>query len=554
MIFTSLFGIIGFYLWMLITGIIGSNENFELFDIFQRIYIKKKTGKLMVKEDTGFVDVFFNNGIITHTGSEERPERERLGSMLVKDGTLRSEDLESVLSEQSGSKTPLGHLLLQKRLVSRDVLEEIISRQIINQISNLLSQGNKIYGFIPQEVTVDKELNISITPETLQRAVQICSYERDKQNKTISRIEWISSMEEIEALHDKWVELENAVNNCTVFSSFDYVMPWYRHYSGVKKEQYGEPLLGAVWEDNKLIGIAPFTCWKGTLGKIPIRHIDFAGFNAEAGEFLVLDDRPEIIGRVIDSLINRKGFDVISLNSFDVRSKKFEALCKTVINRGLRLEKSEYSYAMVDLRDGYESYRNSMSRNFRRNMKRFSDWINKAGQWRIDSIHYADNREEISPFLERMFSIYNRSWKYKAEGPLAEHHRKFFESIVERFAKRGMLFMSFLSINSEDIAFFLSVFEKGVLYDIFLSYNDLYRKLRPGEFLINEILKKLSDKGIHTFISHGAHEYKRRWATDFAPLTRCFVFSSGLRASIARFMKFGVQPIIKKVTGIKIQC
>lgn len=359
------------------------------------------------------------------------------------------------------------------------------------------------------------------------------------------RIEWLNDMADIESLRYKWRKLEETVNYRTVFASCDYVIPWYRYYRGNKHQQYGVPLLGTAWTDDKLTGVAPMTYWKGWLGGVPVHRIDFAGFNSHVGEFLVPDDKPEIIGRFIDSLIVKGGFDVICLNGFDTNSQKYQELGNAVSAHGLRMERSDYSYAIIDLKNGYNAYYDSLTSKRRNNIRRHAKNVAKAGTWQVDTIKSVENEKELTSFLERMIKIYNSSWKVNARGQLAEHHSGFFKETANRFVRREILHLSILSINSQDIAFFFALMEGGILYDLFISYAESFKELRPGEFMMQEIAKHLPDMGIRTIVSHGDHDYKKNWASDFVPLTRVFIFSNGLRSKISRLMKFKIQTFIE---------
>ena len=300
-----------------------------------------------------------------------------------------------------------------------------------------------------------------------------------KESGAEMRIEWLSRLEEIENLKEKWFELEASVSDRTVMSSYDYVIPWYRHYSGTKKDQYGEPLLGLAWQGNELVGVAPFTFWKGTLGKIPVHRVDFVGHNAEAGEFLVQDGREDTISSFIDSLIREVPFDVICLNNFDTNTKKYQSLVKIVASYGLRVELSEHRYAIVDLQDGHEAYCKRMSRNFRNNLKRHAKRMAVAGDVNIDRFHATCSEHKINEYLLRTCAIGDKSWKARTNVSPAMHHRLFAEEIAMRFAKRGMVDLSILTINGSDAAYILALVERGVYYDFTISFDDSFKDLFP---------------------------------------------------------------------------
>lgn len=360
------------------------------------------------------------------------------------------------------------------------------------------------------------------------------------------RITWLNNIAEISALKEPWERLESSVRDRTVFSTFDYVLPWYRHYSGSGHEQFGEPLLGAAWQGNELLGIAPFTSWRGTLGRVPVNRVDFAGFTSGAGEFLVPDDKHEVIAHFIDSLVARGGFDILCLNSFAPASGKMRILCDAVKRNGLDLERVMYRYAMVDLKDGYEAYSKRMGGDFRRNLRRHERKVHGVGNPQIETFKHAEKPEDLLAPLSRMLSVYNASWKVTMGGPLAEHHRRFYEEIAFRFARRGMLHLVIMSIDSNAAAFFLALSERETAYDIFISFAELFKSARPGEFLTQQVIKELPKVNIHALISHGDHPYKNAWASHFVPQTHVVIFNRGLRAHMSRFVKFSVQPVVEK--------
>ena len=87
-----------------------------------------------------------------------------------------------------------------------------------------------------------------------------------------------------------------------------------------------------------------------------------------------------------------------------------------------------------------------------------------------------------------------------------------------------MLSLPILSIGGRDAAYILGVIERGCFYDVTLAYDEALASLGPGVFLMQRTLETLADD-IEAVISHGAHDYKRHWATAFVPQRRMYLFS-----------------------------
>ena len=348
------------------------------------------------------------------------------------------------------------------------------------------------------------------------------------------RIEWIQDLERIEALREPWDALSEEVRERTLFSRLDYVVPWYRNY----RDDGVTPLVGAVWSEGGLVGVAPLAVWSGTLGRVPVRRVDFAGHTFDAGEFLVRDDAPEMTGTILESLLDEGGFDVVCLAGLEEGSPKFRAVREAAERRRHACVLSPYKYATVDLRAGWDAYCKGMTKNFRKNLRRHAERIAAAGPWKIDRVVPGAPAPNLEEFLRRIFAITDRSWKAQGSGSRPDRRRGFFREVIQRFEKRGMLDLAILSIGGQDAAFVAALVERGSYNEVTISYADDLKTLSPGTFLKQEILATLPGMGIHTLVSHGDFEYKQRWATGFASHVRAYVFSRGPRGILSRTTKF----------------
>src|SRR5262249_4200750 len=134
---------------------------------------------------------------------------------------------------------------------------------------------------------------------------------------------------------------------------------------------------------------------------------------------------------------------------------------------------------------------------------------------------------------------------------LADNHRGYLMELGQRFSPRGMLSLTILTIDGQDAAYLLGLVERGCFYDINLSYAEKFEKLAPGTFLTQKTIEMLAAAGVHTVISHGAHDYKRHWASGFLPEKRVFLVSSGVKGIALRFLRFGVAPFLLRLNAWK---
>jgi CelD/BcsL family acetyltransferase involved in cellulose biosynthesis len=355
-------------------------------------------------------------------------------------------------------------------------------------------------------------------------------------------IEWIRDPAKLESIATQWAALEASVGGRTHLSSVDFIVPWYQQYAG---PYGGLPLVGLARRDARLIGVAPLTICRGSMGRIPVTRVEFAPSDTPAGEFLVEDDHPETVAAFIDGLLQAATFDLISLDGFAPRGAQLRAVERAAAKHHMSVETVDHAYAVADLSDGYAAYRGRLSSHFRRNLSQKSRKIADAGGAAISGIQFTADASEMDRCVARVIAITEASYKLNGQR-LADHHRAFFMDVVRRLGTRGTLCLPILSIGGQGAAFILGVVERGTFYDISLAYAESFAKLSPGSFLMQHLLEQLASAGVHTVVSHGAHEYKKHWATAFVPQKRIFLFRRGLRSTAVRLIRFSLAPVWRR--------
>lgn len=357
-------------------------------------------------------------------------------------------------------------------------------------------------------------------------------------------IQWLKSPAALGPLRDGWTDLENTVQNRTVLSSFDFLATWYGHYAG---DYGGDPLIGVARRGDRIVGIAPLTLRLGSLARVPVRRVDFAPNDSPVGAFLVEDDHPETVAALLGSLVETETFDLACFNGFEPSSAHLQVLTTAAHEAHLTLELEDHAYAVADVRNGYEKYRAGLSGHFRRNLNHKAHKIEAAGA-RVEGVLLGDGVDRAEEYLARMIAVTEASYKLQGSR-LPDAHRSYLGELVARFGRRRMLSLTLLSIGGKDAAYLFGLVERGCFYDINLSYDEEFSKLSPGSYLTQKTIEMLAAAGVGTVISHGAHDYKKHWATAFVPQKRAYLFSPGLRSTAARFIRFSVAPRLRRFAG-----
>jgi hypothetical protein len=265
----------------------------------------------------------------------------------------------------------------------------------------------------------------------------------------LTQIEWVQSPDLAPWAYE-WRALEAQVLHRTHLCTFDFLAAWYRHYAG---EYGGTPLVGLARQDGRLVGVAPLTMRRGSVGRVPVRRVEFAPSDVPAGEFLIDDRHPEVVGAFVESLVRSVKFDVFSLDGIDPESPQLTALRAAADRHRMPMELEDHAYAIVHLNDGYKAYFDGLSGHYRRNLNQKARKIEAAGAV-VDGVHRTADPAVVERSIERLIAINEAS--YKLEGQrLAESHRRFLADVIRRLAQQGTLGLPILSIGGRDAAEFV---------------------------------------------------------------------------------------------------
>jgi hypothetical protein len=146
----------------------GTLRDFSLADIFQLIGLQRKTGVLTLRGKDDTVTVTFLDGKVVGADSLNRRLENRLGSVLIKGGTLTQDQLNRALEIQRETLQRLGFILTHYGIISADSLKQAIQLQILQIVYRLFRWKDGDYHF-SQETTIeyDRDNVVPITAESI---------------------------------------------------------------------------------------------------------------------------------------------------------------------------------------------------------------------------------------------------------------------------------------------------------------------------------------------------------------------------------------------------
>ncbi|HEV8657806.1 MAG TPA: DUF4388 domain-containing protein [Thermoanaerobaculia bacterium] len=140
----------------------GTLKDFSLADIFQLIGLQRKTGVLTLRGTDDTVTVTFLDGKVVGADSLNKRLENRLGSVLMKSGTLTQEQLNRALEIQKETLQRLGFILTHYGIIPAQKLKDAIQLQIVQIIYRLFRWKDGEYHF-SQETTIEYDRD-NVTP------------------------------------------------------------------------------------------------------------------------------------------------------------------------------------------------------------------------------------------------------------------------------------------------------------------------------------------------------------------------------------------------------
>ncbi|MCP4703736.1 MAG: DUF4388 domain-containing protein, partial [candidate division Zixibacteria bacterium] len=145
----------------------GKIEKFTLPEIFQLIANGKKTGTLGIQNNKDIIMVYFKAGRITY-GYGPR-QTSHIGKLLSDSGKISAGQLEDAIAYQSGTEISkrLGRILVEKKYVTQEDLDEAVKLQVEELIYSLLAWDDGSFKFYDNQYPTNEEITVNISVENV---------------------------------------------------------------------------------------------------------------------------------------------------------------------------------------------------------------------------------------------------------------------------------------------------------------------------------------------------------------------------------------------------
>jgi CelD/BcsL family acetyltransferase involved in cellulose biosynthesis len=313
----------------------------------------------------------------------------------------------------------------------------------------------------------------------------------------------------IEPLAPEWDALVDRIHT-PPFLRPGWIDAWWRAFGSGSLEIF------LLRQGGRLVGLLPLCRWRGALFSPTNWHTPAFGLVAE----------PNVGAEFVQEIfLNREGARRLSLAFIDPSRDDLGAWRASAEKERFRvLTRILAGWSYVEIEGDWEAYQNSLSRNFRSDVRRCLRRLREAG---TVTFEIQDGRERLESSLAEGFAVESAGWKAARRTAITARPEteRFYREVGAWAAAKSWLRLAFLRLDGRALAFEFAIEEGGVYYALKSGYDPEYRAFSPGKLLIHQTLEQAFTLGLARYELGVAEKYKSSWANAFRKLVRFQAFA-----------------------------
>jgi len=352
-------------------------------------------------------------------------------------------------------------------------------------------------------------------------------------------------------LEHVWRNLLELSEADPIFGSYHWAHEWWR----VFQHKNDKLCLTLIYEGDQAHGLAALYLTQERWGALKANVLAPVGQNtAQYLDFILPVEPEKAVSRLFDFLIEKSGWDVLSLNNMPKSSLNLKYLKSAASARKLLLvEEPEEVCPFILLEDNYNTFMLKRFRSkFRKEIKRNTRRLQAKGEHHFEMIYKAKKLRRV---FSEMVRLEKHSWKGKKKLGIfgTPSKQRFYYQIMQTLADRGKLAVLLQWLDNRLITYEIAFLSKNRFLAFNTAFDSALRIYAPGVLSQVELIKHCYKMNIPIFdFLRGGEHYKAKWtdvATQninlhiFAPTNRGRVLARGLKGRLLlRKLKRRIKP------------
>lgn len=344
----------------------------------------------------------------------------------------------------------------------------------------------------------------------------------------------IRDYEEFQALKTDWNDLLHRSDIISAWLTHEWLDCWWRSF-GTSARLF----VPTARQQGRLVAAAPMMIVQERIKGIKCKGLRFMenGITPRS-QFLVARDADgdtnsgmKALWHLIRSASNE--WDFVSLANVPEEGSSYATWQAALAAVDLRwIQFPDRQSPFIDLSEGYQAFRMTLSRNMRRNLNSSRNGLSRLG---TVSVRPVPGTNEIPEALETCIAISARSWKAEVGsnlgGRLRPAYPSFYHALAQNNDLRKRLYIWILQVNDRPIAFDMSIRSERNVSGLATDYDLAFRKCSPGFYLLAQVLEQLPTLGVTRYdMSGGTYDYELSWTNQSLSHTQFLVFHRGARS------------------------
>jgi CelD/BcsL family acetyltransferase involved in cellulose biosynthesis len=345
---------------------------------------------------------------------------------------------------------------------------------------------------------------------------------------------------EFMALESSWKSLLESSKTDSVFSTFEWLSTWWRHFGQGKQLS-----IVTAQRGGRTVGIAPFVISQREGFK---QAALMGGHVTDYKDFIIdqREDRPAVLESMLAHLFETAPIDLLQVNGLRADACNFAALNASLPRLDVwRPMLRSYSVApYIPIGESWASYWASLASEFRRASKQRMARLVKAS----NSVRFGDpaNGNDVQCFVSDLFEYKIGRWQEAQRKDLTLQQptvQDFYRAMAQRMFDAGWLRMCELQVDDRAAAIDLGIEYGEKYYSCQYTLNHEFEAYSAGRLLSLHILEDAFTRHLREvdlLLGDGTH--KRDYHPQRRELFALYMFQTSVRGRAAEAWFGHVRP------------
>jgi len=322
------------------------------------------------------------------------------------------------------------------------------------------------------------------------------------------------SLDDLKTLLPAWEGLLSESPGATIFSTWEWLAPWW-HVFGKGQKLHVLALLDG---SSQLVGLAPLALTtQPVLPGLRFRVLRLMGDGSEDSDNLDLPVRPgyekQFTAALLDHLTTAIRWDFCGLNTLPSHSLVGNALMRELDDRRWTCFTNARPWSFVEMPNSWEQYLQQLTSKERGKIGLRTRRLEK----RYDVCYLKGTESTLDSALDTLFRLHRDRWGVRGESGSfkSQKRRQFYEEVSLMLLKRGWLEFWLLEVDKKRVAAQFGLRYSTTVFSLQEGFDPAFSADSVGFVLRAHVLKELIGRGVRRYdFLAGQDSSKARWGTQ----------------------------------------